>query len=67
MEPFGAIWGHLGPFGAIWTPQRFFALSLSGFVPVEQPSPQSNCWPESSEVKCVWSFVTNSLITYQVF
>ena len=46
---------------------RIFSLSLSNKLPVEQPSPQSNCWPAGGGVKCVWSFAIDSLITYKVF
>ena len=42
----------------------FFSLSLNGRVPVEQPPPQASCWPAGGGVKCVWSFVTDSLITF---
>ena len=44
-----------------------FSLSLNGRVPVEQPPPQSSCRPAGGGVKCVWSFVTDSLITFLVF
>ena len=48
-------------------PTALFSLYLYGCVPVEQQPSQSNCRPADGEVKCVWSFVTDSLITYQVF
>ena len=44
-----------------------FSLSLNGRVPVAQPPPQSSSWPAGGGVKCVWSFVTDSLITFLVF
>ena len=40
---------------------------FSCWVPVGQPPPKSNFWPASGGVKCVSSFVTDSLITYEVF
>ena len=42
---------------------KTFSLSLSDEVPLEQPPPQSNCRPASGGVKCVWSFIGDSLIT----
>ena len=44
-----------------------FSLSLNGRVLTEQPPPQSSCRPAGAGVKCVWSFVTASLITFLVF
>ena len=44
-----------------------FYLSLNGRVPVEQSPPQSSCQTAGGGVKCVWSFVTDSLITFLVF
>ena len=47
---------------------RIFSLSLSNKLPVEQPSPQSNCRPAGGGVKCVWSFAIDSLIKrYEMF
>ena len=52
------------PHNAPQCPTVRFSLSLSGRVPVEQPPPQSSCRPAGGGVKCVWSFVTDSLIFF---
>ena len=50
--------------GNHWATTALFSLSFYGWVPFEQPPPQSQCQTAGGGVKCVWRFVTDSLMTY---